>query len=87
MAVESMEHKAERILREARLTIRRVDPGSGLIVAECRGFSGEVYALGYDPGLKAWRCTCKRNRDFHKPCSHIMALWHVTVKPGEVGDE
>jgi len=83
--VESLEHKAERILREARLQVGLVDPNTGLIVASCRGFSdGEVYHLGWDPGMREWRCTCRRNRDFHKPCSHLEALWHVVVKPTEV---
>ena len=37
--------KARRLLGEARLMVRRVD--GGVIVAECRGDSGEVYSVGH----------------------------------------
>jgi uncharacterized Zn finger protein len=48
----------------------------GRIVAECRGDSGAVYMLGYDPGKKEWRCTCPAKT---RACSHILALMSVTV--------
>lgn len=76
------EEKAHRLLVEGRLTVERVE--GGLIVASCRGFSdGEVYRLGYRPDEKRWGCTCQANRDFHRRCSHLIALQLVTTKPKE----
>jgi hypothetical protein len=46
------------------------------IVAECRGDSGVVYFLGYDPDKKEWRCGCEARGD---SCSHLLALKLVTV--------
>lgn len=82
---ESAEKKAHRILIEGRLVVEKVTPG-GLIVASCKGFSdGEVYRLGFDPTAKAgrgeWRCTCPASSDFHRRCSHLLALQLVTEKP------
>lgn len=56
--------------------IKRVDPDSGLIVAECRGDSGEVYSLGHDPTKDEWRCTCA---ELKGDCSHLKALKLVVV--------
>lgn len=79
MPSESTEKKAHRILAEGRLTVLRTD---SVIAAECKGFSdGSVYNLGYDPGPKQWRCTCKAYRDFGKRCAHLFALQLVTKKP------
>ena len=56
--------------------VKRVDPEKGLIVAQCRGDSGEVYDLGYDPIKKEWRCTCA---ELKGNCSHLQALKLVVV--------
>lgn len=75
--------KAMRLLVDARLTVKRVDYEgelAGLIVAECRGDSGEVYKLGYDPRRNQWRCTCEAGRH-RSTCSHLSALQLVTVRP------
>lgn len=71
--------KGLRLLIEGRLDIRRRETDgdkAGLIVAACRGDSGEVYALGYDPVRKQWRCTC---REMKGNCSHLAALKTVTT--------
>lgn len=73
---ESVQVKGRRLLGEGRLTITKVLT-TGLIVAQCKGDSGELYNLGYDPTRRQWRCTCvARGR-----CSHLVALQLVTVKP------
>jgi uncharacterized Zn finger protein len=73
-ARESAVVKGRRYLSEARLTVERVD--GDLIVASCRGDSGETYKLGFDPGAQEWRCACPaRTR-----CSHLVALMLVTVR-------
>lgn len=71
---ENVESKGRRLLVEGRLNVIRVD--GPLIVAECRGDSGEVYQLGHDPrGRGRWGCTCPaRGR-----CSHLVALQLVTT--------
>jgi uncharacterized Zn finger protein len=71
--------KAERLLTSGRLIVTRVgDPSRpGLIVAKCRGDSGQVYTLGYDPKKQEWRCTCAELRG---GCSHLMALKLVVVR-------
>ena len=76
---ETSRDKSKRILVEGRLIVREVGTAShpGRIVAECRGDSGAVYHLGYDPRAEQWRCTCPA----HTVCSHIKALQLVTVKP------
>ncbi len=58
--------------------IKVMDPdvGSGLVVAECRGDSGEVYSLGHDPTNGEWRCTCA---ELKGECSHLKALKLVVV--------
>lgn len=75
---ETALQKAERLLTSGRLIVRQVgDPEKpGRIVAECRGDSGEVYVLGYDPRKDEWRCTCAARGD----CSHLGALKLVVVK-------
>lgn len=76
---ENAGKKAGRLLTEGRLIVREVGTAShpGRIVAECRGDSGAVYNLGYDPRAEEWRCTCEART----VCSHIKALQLVTVKP------
>lgn len=75
---ESAATKARRLLPEGRLMVRRVDPekGLGLVWAQCRGDSGEVYDLGHDPNNGEWRCTCA---ELKGDCSHILALKLVVV--------
>lgn len=65
--------KAERLLIDGRLIVERVS--DGWIVAHCRGDSGVVYALGYDPLKKEWRCQCPAR----VTCAHLKALRLVTV--------
>lgn len=73
---ESANDKGRRLLVEGRLLVRRVDLDLGLIIAECRGDSGEVYYLGRDPTNGQWRCTC---REMKGKCSHLVALHLVTA--------
>ena len=56
--------------------IKTVDPETKLVIAQCRGDSGEVYYLGYHPGDQEWRCTC---REMKGNCSHLQALKLVVV--------
>jgi len=72
MSVKTTE-KAERLLISGRLRVLRVD--GNLIAAECRGDSGEVYQLGYQPDFERWGCTCPARTS----CSHLQALWSVTA--------
>lgn len=75
---ENVTEKGRRLLTEGRLTVRVVGE-SRVIVAECRGDSGAVYSLGYDPRKDEWRCTCVAKGK----CSHLVALQLVTVKPAD----
>ena len=79
MARETAVDKAHRLLLEGRLIVREVGSPShpGRIVAECRGDSGEMYLLGWDPAKQEWRCTCPELRG---ECSHLKALQLVVVK-------
>ncbi|MEK6275993.1 MAG: hypothetical protein AABM30_11755 [Actinomycetota bacterium] len=72
---ESVATKGRRYLVEGRLIVERV--GNGFIVASCRGDQGDVYALGYDPAKRQWRCTCPALRR----CSHLVALQLVAERP------
>jgi len=75
---ENAQDKGRRLLTEGRLIIERVD-STGYVQATCRGDSGEVYHLGFDPGRAQWRCTCPaRSR-----CAHLVALQLVTVRQTE----
>ncbi len=74
---EGRNKKARRLLAEGRLTVENITP-AGLLVARCRGDSGEVYRLGFDPRASQWRCTCQEMKG---RCSHLAALMLVTVKP------
>jgi uncharacterized Zn finger protein len=77
---ESAHDKGRRLLTEGRLRIVFVSRTTGTIIAECRGDSGEIYSLGYDPRRKQWRCTCKEVKG---RCSHLVALQLVTTVPIE----
>jgi hypothetical protein len=70
---ETKAEKAVRMIAERRLMVERV--AGQLVVASCRGDSGSVYALGYDPTKREWRCTCPASREFHSTdCAHLLAL-------------
>lgn len=80
---KTADSKARRLLIEGRLDVTRHDVAgdhAGLIVATCRGDSGTVYQLGYDPHQRQWRCTCQELRG---NCSHLHALKLVTTTPTE----
>lgn len=70
---ENVREKADRILLERRLRVVKVD--GNLIVAKCRGISGEIYDLGHDPKRMQYRCTCPART----ACSHLLALHAVTA--------
>lgn len=76
---ESAAEKGRRLLVEGRLVVREVgNPGKpGRIVAECRGDSGDIYSLGYDPAKEEWRCGCP---NVTGNCSHLAALKLVVVR-------
>ena len=79
MGREAAATKARRLLTEGRLEVTYIDHDDsfGLIVAKCRGDSGEVYSLGWDPTKEEWRCTCAEMKG---NCSHLQALKLVVVK-------
>lgn len=69
--------KAARLLISGRLIVHKVEVNRGQIYAECRGDSGAIYKLGFDPrGQGEWRCSCEARTI----CSHIKALQLVTVR-------
>jgi uncharacterized Zn finger protein len=74
---ESAAMKGRRYLIEGRLTVERVE--RDLVIASCKGDSGEVYRLGYDPEARQWRCTCPALRR----CSHLVGLQLITVRVPE----
>lgn len=67
--------KARRLLIDGRLIIGLVD--GQYVVATCRGDSGDIYTLGYDP-VRRWHCSCPARTT----CSHLKALMLVTVRHG-----
>jgi uncharacterized Zn finger protein len=74
---ENAQDKGRRLLTEGRLLIVSVVE-HGKIHAKCRGDSGEVYDLGFDPrGNGRWGCTCPAKGK----CSHLVALQLVTARP------
>lgn len=68
---ENKQDKAVRLLVHGRLRVTRVE--GDLVMAECRGDTGRVYELGFSAGR--WSCSCPARTD----CSHLIALWRVTV--------
>lgn len=69
--------KARRLLIEGRLIVEKVEVDRGMVYATCRGDSGAVYQLGFDPrGQGEWRCNCKARTE----CAHLKALKLVTVR-------
>lgn len=85
MAAETKAEKALRFISERRLNVEQVvapdEQTAARIVASCRGDDAEVYRLGFDGRRNEWRCTCPANRQFHRECSHLIALKLVTVRP------
>lgn len=74
---ETVADKGRRLLVDGRLRVKRVE--GPLVVAECRGDTGKIYALGFDPRSSEWRCTCAATRQ----CSHLYALKLVILDFGE----
>jgi hypothetical protein len=74
---ESAANKANRYLRERRLTVDVVSPT--LIAATCRS-DGIVHECGWTPQL-GWACSCPGFR-FGRRCAHVIALMAVTVREG-----
>ena len=68
--------KARRLLIEGRLNITLRD--GDVIRATCRGDSGELYNLGYNPAMRGWDCSCAAR----STCAHLRALMLVTVRRG-----
>ena len=73
---ESAHTKGRRLLTEGRLRVLHVT-SSGVVAAECRGDSGEIYSLGFVPWRKRWHCTCPARG----VCAHLVALQLVTTAP------
>ena len=80
MTRENAQAKGRRLLVEGRLRVLCVE-GSGLILAECRGDSGEMYRIQYDPERMRWYCTCPAKG----VCSHLVALQLVVTLPVREG--
>lgn len=74
--VKTAAEKALDLLIEARVMVKRVDPDSGLVIAQVRGDSGAVYDCGRDPKNGQWRCTCPELRG---KCSHLIAVKRVVA--------
>jgi uncharacterized Zn finger protein len=71
---ENAREKGKRLLVSGRLRVIQVD--GNLIVAECRGDSGEVYRLRHDPDdVPFWSCSCPART----ACSHLHSLWAVVA--------
>ena len=77
---ENRNERAARLLRERRLHILRVDEG-GLVVGECKGDSGTVWKLGWDPNKREWRCQCPASAKFKRTCAHLVSLQSVVTRP------
>jgi uncharacterized Zn finger protein len=75
VARESIQDKGRRYLTEGRLQIEKVDDKTGWVIASCRG-TDSLYHLGYDPGVKQFRCTCQARG----ACAHIYALRSVVIR-------
>ena len=73
MTREPADVKARRLLAEGRLSVEHRH--GDLVIASCRGDSGLVYRVGYDPTRHLWYCDCEARR----MCSHITALMLVCV--------
>ncbi len=71
---ESTDEKAARLLTSGNLRITRLDENH--VHAEVRG-DHETYDVLYFDGR--WRCSCPARTD----CSHLRALWLVTVNHKE----
>jgi hypothetical protein len=75
MARENAMARGRRLVAEGRLVVARVDDVQ--VRAVCRGDSGQVHEVGYDPDA-GWHCDCEaRTR-----CGHLYALQLVVLAPG-----
>lgn len=70
---ETVDAKAARYLTEGRLVVTRVLGDQ--VNAVCMGDSG-AYDLGHSP-CRGWWCSCPARGD---RCSHLTALWLVTIR-------
>jgi uncharacterized Zn finger protein len=74
---ETIAANGRRYLTEGRLTITKVDGDQ--IAATCKGDSGSIYTLGFDPSRADWYCDCPaRGR-----CRHLTALMLVVVRQAQ----
>lgn len=78
---ETKAQRADRLLAQSRLIVEVAgDPARpGLVVARCRGDSGQEHRLGFDPRRREWRCTCEASSKFHRGCAHLEALKRVVA--------
>jgi len=63
-----------RLAAEGHLIVSYVS--GRVITACCRGDSGEMHRLGYDPG-RGWWCACPALTK----CAYLQALHLVTITP------
>jgi uncharacterized Zn finger protein len=73
---ENAEAKAARLLVAGRLNVWWISDQE--IRATCRGDSGVVYRVTFDPS--GWSCTCPAL----SRCSHVLALQRVCLAPSPV---
>jgi len=73
MTREMIEDKARRYLTEGRVVVTRLLGDT--VDAACQGDSGS-YELGHRPG-RGWFCSCPARGD---RCSHLAALWLITIR-------
>ena len=78
MPREDARTKARRMLGEARVTIRRLEPD--VIVASVRGNSAREYLVSWDPA--GWASPC----DALTTGSHIIAVQLIVLEPSELPD-
>lgn len=78
---EDIHVKGRRYLLEGRLRVLRAKDAN--VSAECRGDSGESYALGHHLARGAtqgrWWCVCPAKGR----CAHLVALQLVYVRPSK----
>jgi uncharacterized Zn finger protein len=66
--------RGRRLVSEGRLIVSYVSGRT--VTAVCRGDSGLIHRLGYDPGRGYW-CACPAKT----VCGHLRALMLVTIEP------
>jgi hypothetical protein len=70
--------KARRLLAEARVRVLDANEDDGVMQAEVRGDSGDVYACGWDH--EGAFCDCPARS---QACAHLRALWLIALEPRE----